>query len=221
MSPEQEGAYIRLLCYCWDSGDCSLPNNTDQLIAMSRISKGGWEMVGKCFIPHPEKQGFLTNQRLYQELLKQRAWQQKSSIGGKNSAIKRIEKQKLSKGGTQMVGEWLVPKGNIATASASSKREESSVSAFEVFFKKFPPQRKGNKEKTESAWNAALTRSTEEEILNGLEAYINSPEVRIGRAKGAAAWLNDDRWSCDYSERPNPKPEKKPYHQTLENYKVS
>lgn len=125
MSPEQEGGYIRLLCYCWDSGDCSLPADETQLIAMSRLSKGGWEMVAKCFIPHPEKEGYLTNERLYAELVKQRAWSRKSSIGGKKSAAQRIVKQKNLKGGSQMVGEWYQPKGNIASASASAKKEES------------------------------------------------------------------------------------------------
>src|ERR1019366_7116705 len=100
MSPEQEGAYIRLLCYCWDSGDCSLPDNDEQLIVMSRVSRGGWSLVKVCFIPHPEKEGFLTHKRLLEEMQKQRSWSKKSSIGGKKSAAKRAEKQKHFKGGS-------------------------------------------------------------------------------------------------------------------------
>lgn len=128
MTSEEEGAYIRLLCYCWDSGDCSLPNDDTKLSIMSRLNErwfnGGSTTLKKCFIPHPEKDGFLTNQRLYDEMLKQRAWSDKSSEGGKKSALKRAEKKQLSKGGSKMVAT----KSNVALASASSfasKEEES------------------------------------------------------------------------------------------------
>lgn len=128
MTAEQEGAYLRLLCYCWDSGDCSLPNDDEQLIKMSRVSKGGWEMVRKCFIPHPEKEGFLTNKRMLEELEQQRSWKVKSSIGGKKSAQKRAENKEHSKGGWEMVATKSNPATASATASATSKEEEKKES---------------------------------------------------------------------------------------------
>lgn len=126
MTAEQEGGYIRLLCYCWDSGDCSLPDNEEQLIVMARISKGGWKMVGKCFEPHPEKQGFLTNKKLYDILHEQVAWKKKSSIGGKKSAAKRAENNKNSKGGWKMVATKSNPSSSSASSSATANIGEVS-----------------------------------------------------------------------------------------------
>ena len=83
---------------------------------MSRVSKGGWSLVKECFIPHPEKEGFLTHKRLLEEMQKQRSWSKKSSIGGKKSAAKRAEKQKHFKGGSKMVAT----KSNVASASATA-----------------------------------------------------------------------------------------------------
>ena len=139
MTAEQEGAYIRLLCYCWDSGDCSLPADEEQLIKMSRISKGGWEMVGKCFIPHPEKPGFLTNKKLLEMLHEQCAWKVKSSIGGKRSGEKRslkaFDNNRKSKGGStkpQPDGwEMVATKSNPSSASASALKKEETSSSVE------------------------------------------------------------------------------------------
>lgn len=73
------------------------------------------------------------------------------------------------------------------------------------FWMVFPTKRKGSKEKAEQAWRAAIKRgATPEQITKGATDYANSDEVRRGWAKGAAAWLNDDRWGVDYSE-PNAK----------------
>lgn len=72
---------------------------------------------------------------------------------------------------------------------------------FIEFWSLFPNQRKGNRNKALSAYVAAVKqkRATEEEIHAGLRRYIESAEVKAGFAKGAAAWLNDDRWNSDFS----------------------
>ena len=71
-------------------------------------------------------------------------------------------------------------------------------SDFEKFWLGYPRQRRGAKAKAQSAWKQALLRSSSGEILAGLHDYVGSNEVRDGYAKGAAAWLNDDRWKSDY-----------------------
>lgn len=47
MTPEQEGAYIRLLCYQWQSSDlpCSIPSDDARLAHLSRLGKR-WAKVG-------------------------------------------------------------------------------------------------------------------------------------------------------------------------------
>jgi|GEM_PF-2627512 len=82
--------------------------------------------------------------------------------------------------------------------SVSVKDDQNS---FEEFWVLFPTQRRGSKQKAQLAYIKALKekRATKEEILNGVQAYRDSDEVARGFAKGAAAWLGDDRWANDYS----------------------
>lgn len=132
MTPAQEGAYIRLLAYCWDSGDCSLPDDDAELAVLSRLGEGwfngGSAIVRRCFVPHPTKPGHLSNPRLLDEAAKQAAWQRKSSEGGKKSAAKRAEIKALSKGGSTTpqpaAGRPVQPPGSSSPPSASATRTE-------------------------------------------------------------------------------------------------
>jgi hypothetical protein len=97
----------------------------------------------------------------------------------------------------------------------NTKKEKNPPEGFDAFWETFPTQRKGSREKTEAAYRQALKRTsaTPDEILKGTRAYADSAEVLNGYAKGAAAWLNDDRWTTDYSRRPakaQQPPEEKP-----------
>ncbi|MGI9345551.1 MAG: hypothetical protein ACR2PW_04720 [Gammaproteobacteria bacterium] len=40
--------------------------------------------------------------------------------------------------------------------------------------------------------------------MQAVRSYAASAEVAQGYAKGAEAWLNDDRWRVDYSVVPKP-----------------
>ena len=71
-------------------------------------------------------------------------------------------------------------------------------SSFDEFWKAYPKDRIGSKDKARSAYLKALTRASKEDIHAGLEKYRTSSEVAGGYAKGAAAWLNDDRWTTIY-----------------------
>lgn len=73
---------------------------------------------------------------------------------------------------------------------------------FEIFWEAFPRQRRGGKENAYRAYTNALSKTTKEEIHAGLQAYIHSDEVVRKFAKGAAAWLNDERWASDYTAIP-------------------
>jgi uncharacterized protein YdaU (DUF1376 family) len=94
MTPAEEGAYIRLICYCWDDIECSLPKNDAVLSKLSRLHsewKSSSEIILSCFIDHPQKPGYLTHIRLLKELKKQSEWRKKCVNGGKASAKKRKE----------------------------------------------------------------------------------------------------------------------------------
>lgn len=119
MTPAEEGAYFRLLCYAWMND--GLPDDDEQLAALSRLgegwSKGGSTKVRPCFVL---RDGRLHSPRLDQERQKQELWRQKSSQGGKASANARwgSEKKNLpeGKGGYEMVE----PKCNSSSSSSSS-----------------------------------------------------------------------------------------------------
>lgn len=122
MTPAQEGAYIRLICYDWSND--GIPDDDNQLSSLSRLGegwfKGGSTVVRKCFKQHPTKEGFLTNDRLEKEREKQRTWREKSSEGGKKSAETRKNKGKDGfKGGSTTVSRVVQPNGNIISSSSS------------------------------------------------------------------------------------------------------
>jgi uncharacterized protein YdaU (DUF1376 family) len=92
MTLEQEGAYIRLLCYCWREG--SIPSDPEVL---SRLCKGASTsllgLVVSCFKQHPTDPSRLIHWRLEAERAKQDAWRQKSAEGGrKSSSAKSVDK---------------------------------------------------------------------------------------------------------------------------------
>lgn len=82
-----------------------------------------------------------------------------------------------------------------------TKGTPSEPEGFSEFWEYFPRQRRGNRDKALRAYIQACARASPAEILTGLNAYISSDEVASGMAKGAQAWLNDDRWANDYKIR--------------------
>lgn len=131
MSLEQEGIYIRLLCYCWREG--SLPNDEEALARL--VSKNctltDLRVVAKCFEPNGNR---LVHVRLEAEREKQAEWRAKSAQGGLKSAEVRRERAKdvirlaasQFKGGCEMVPTKRQPKVNSSTSSSSSSSSSFS-----------------------------------------------------------------------------------------------
>lgn len=119
----------------------------------------------------------------------------------KSSDTSRLRMRKLRE---KKSGDVTTLESDAAEKRREEKKEKEKIlkEKFEIFWKKFPKQRIGDKTKTIDAWKKAIKKSPPEEILNGLEAYIGSSEVANGYAKGAAAWLNDSRWTSDYGFKP-------------------
>ena len=72
---------------------------------------------------------------------------------------------------------------------------------FEQFWAAYPKQRAGAKEKAHSAFDSALKRHREltaRDLVSKAQEYAQSNEVARGYAKGAQAWLNDDRFLQEY-----------------------
>lgn len=72
---------------------------------------------------------------------------------------------------------------------------------FADFWTVYPKQRIGNKDKARAAFVQAVKRTgkTPQEITDKAAEYAASEEVARGFAKGAQAWLNDDRFLRNYA----------------------
>lgn len=89
-----------------------------------------------------------------------------------------------------------------STKKAEPEKKPTALEvAFEDFWKEFPKQRIGNKEKAKSAFAAAVKRSgmLPFQLVSKAREYAKSDEVARGFAKGAQAWLNDDRFLRSYT----------------------
>lgn len=122
MSLDQQGAYLRLLCFCWASGDCSLPDDDETLAKLSGMGegwlKGGSELVRKCFEPIADQPGKITNRKLLDLWLERQEWREKSRLGGvKSGETRRLQR---AKGGSTTVPTKRQPKGNSSSSSSSS-----------------------------------------------------------------------------------------------------
>lgn len=134
---------------------------------------------------------------------------------GRLGAKKTNEKRRLSDGGTAVLSADGIPKRHTETETdteteikeiqkkADSVEKQSAIEiAFDQFWTVFPKQRIGNKDKARSAFIAAVKRTgtSAEQIIEKSKDYARSNEVARGYAKGAAAWLNDDRFLIDYAD---------------------
>ncbi len=95
-----------------------------------------------------------------------------------------------------LIPDILIPDCSSTEESASELKKN-----FDEFRRLYPKQRAGNRDKAFASYKQALKRANHDMIMEGLKAYVASEEVAIGRAKGCAAWLNDDRWTSDYSTK--------------------
>ena len=93
------------------------------------------------------------------------------------------------------------------TETEKEKKENTKEKKYDALFAEFwsayPKQRAGSKEKALNAYIKAIDERKAEppQILNACKCYAESREVLEGYAKGCAAWLNDDRYLCDYGQQ--------------------
>lgn len=69
MDPSERGIYISLLCHEWKHGP--IPDDPRRLAGVCNASpdqmRGAWPQVRECFDEHPDRDGYLVNQRLEEE----------------------------------------------------------------------------------------------------------------------------------------------------------
>ena len=206
MSLEEEGAYIHLLAHCWDSPDCTLPDDDSELAQLSRMAErwfnGGSTTLRKCFVPHPRKIGRLTNLRLLEEFRKYARWIQKSREGGIRSGEIR---RKQVKGGSRVVE----PNGNSSSSSYLNRERKGSRSemelnghgeSFDLFWAAYP---KHEGKKLCRHWWAKHTPNDVllEVMLAKIDQAKQTPKWKDRGGKFIPmplTWLNGERWEDEF-----------------------
>ena len=135
----------------------------------------------------------------------QARWQKSEVLDGAQAFTKEMPKQSICQCQTETETETETDiketkKKSEPEPLLPTKKQTATDAAFEDFWSSFPKQRIGNREKARTAFAAAVKRTGQFafQIVAKAREYAKSDEVARGYAKGAQAWLNDDRFLQDY-----------------------
>lgn len=184
MTPAQEGGYIRLLCYAWNSDDGGLPDDDAELSALSRLN-GQWDTLGAkvkaCF--HKAENGRLYSERL-SSCLKEAVDYRKQQT---DLANRRWHKHGKTKA---------MPRHMPRQCSESESESESySDTEFDTFWSKYP--KKKGKKAALKAWGKATDKPKIEVILKAIDEQKRSKDWNKEHGQfipEPATWINNGRW---------------------------
>lgn len=132
-------------------------------------------------------------------------WQKSEVLDGAQAFTKEMPKQSFTQCHTETDTDTETDiketkKKSEPEPLLPAKKQTATDAAFDDFWSSFPKQRIGNKEKAKSAFAAAVKRSgmLAFQLVAKAREYAKSDEVARGYAKGAQAWLNDDRFLQEY-----------------------
>jgi len=203
LTTTQHGAYLLLLMTAWRMPDCKLPDDDNLLARWAGLDYRNWRKMRPLIIDQFWKKdghGKLQQNRLLDERKYADSRRRKNAEAGKASALKRKERHSTT------VATKPQPDSNPHTHTLPIREDKDkslpSLKRWQDFKILYPKGRAGNWQKNESAYRSAIKRGfSEDEIYQGLLAYANSDEVARGFVKGAAAWLNDDRFKNTYQPK--------------------
>ena len=196
MTLQQEGAYMRLINYCWLEG--SLPNDME---ALGRMCKGlsaqemseVWKAIEPCF----KKRGNRwVHPRLLLERKKQMEYSAAKSRAGRKGAEARYGKQKNSSANGLPVAK-INSSSSTSSATSSAKKKTSKKrpeysSEFEGVWKCHP---KGPKKEAFYEFKKAVKSGVigHSEMQKALRIYVSS---FTGNFTGVHLfrWIRDERW---------------------------
>lgn len=201
MTLEEEGAYIRLLCYCWTTG--SIPADPERCARL--VGKGCSTDVAisvqRSFNVCSTDVQRMTHDRIEKEREKQVLRRAQTSEAGKKSALARSVK--ATHATTKNKRSTNVQR-NLNPSSSSSDEDEcvielkSQVDQFEQFWSTCP--RKTAKGAARKAWLKAIKTATPAQIIEGMKVYakqVTGTEQQF--IAHPATWLNGERWLDDTS----------------------
>tara|TARA_R110000824_G_scaffold15525_6_gene65214 strand:+ start:134 stop:769 length:636 start_codon:yes stop_codon:yes gene_type:complete len=195
MTLEEEGAYRRLLDYCWLEG--SVPDDMSQL---SRMCKGVnpekmavmWESIKPCFRLKSDR---WYHPRLDKERKKQEANRLAKSKAGKMGADARYNKGKNGSASVLNVANDALTITNTNTTT----KKPTYTSEFEEIW---AMHNRGPKKKAQDEYKKAIKqkRTNHQELKNALRLYVQTTDQKW-KGVHLFRFIRDDRW--DEVEEPS------------------
>jgi uncharacterized protein YdaU (DUF1376 family) len=175
MTLEEEGAYIRLLCYCWREGH--LPNED---VALSRLAKGlpksRMTRVKACFVTERNNPEFLVHPRLIAERDKQESYRAKWRKRQKNHRDKQVSCHADVTRESRDSSIFSL-QSSSSSSNTHTEAETYSRAQFEIFKAEYP----------EGAWLDTNSVHREWLSLSVLDQTKAAESVKL--------WKQSDRWS--------------------------
>lgn len=184
MTPEEIGAYVLLMCYCWKEG--SLNDDMEEMALLSRMDKeafkSSWEKrISSCFIMNDH--GEWVHPRLEKERQKQQKYRQKKAEAGRKGAQSRWKNDDQSPQMAKDSSGMAVPKeeNSSATSSPMAKNGPSSSTSsstsdsntytgqFEDFWDLYDVKK--GKKKAFMEWKK-LTESEKAKIMENVPIFL-------------------------------------------------
>src|SRR3990167_1578952 len=190
MSLEERGAYITLLCLCWQ--ECSLPNDTKRLAQIvgvpQRIFLRIWPAIKVCFTQRDD--GRFIQGRLEKERAKQDAYRRRQSDAGKASAAARqpdgnhgstVQQPDTNDEATEQSTKSKSPisVSNLRSPISDSVRKvlSSADADFERFRAAYPVSRRIGGKIGRKAFHNALKAASLDQMLTALEQQKRSEQI--------------------------------------------
>ena len=181
ITPNAKLLYGEITALCNKTGICYATNQYfANLYKVSKISISKW-------IKELQDDGFIESELIYKDGSKEIL----------NRYIRIINDPIKEKFNTPIKEKF---KDNITNNNIINNNKDIYKENFEIFWKEYPKQRAGNKQKAYKAYCKVLTekRADTDKLLDSVKNYALSEEVSKGYAKGCEAWLNDDRFNSEY-----------------------
>lgn len=213
LTAEQDGIYRRLIDHYMET-ELPLPDNDMALARIAGVSESCFKQSAsmlKAFFM--QEDGKLYNKKCEEVLSEMDERSKKRSNrarkGGIAKAAKAIENKEIPASSTEqaehkqclnVLSNLTLPDKTVRERKINKKKSEVSEK-FSQFWEIYPRHRRGNKTGAWQAWRKSLDeqRATEDEMLSGAKSYSKSEKGQGEFAKGAAAWINDDRWNWEIS----------------------
>lgn len=197
MTLEEQGAYIRLICYAWIAG--SIPADPERC---ARLVGNGCSIsvatnVQRTFNEPSTDPQRLLHKRVEKERQKQAIRREQTSLAGRKSAAKRNASRAIATGSNKRstnVQRKVNPSSSSSDEDVCVSSSKSHVVQFESFWSICP--RKTAKGSARKAWLKAIKTTDPEAIIDGMKRYakqsIGTDPQYIAHP---ATWLNAERWA--------------------------